>query len=69
MKYSNNPNPSSEVFPDDGPDFETEVDEDVEISDAELEYLRGLTETPKPKHRYGDEDQDDLMDLIDKPED
>ena len=66
MKNQKNPD---YVFPNDGPEYDPEQELDLEPSEAELEYLRGLTRTPRPKRRYGDEDQDDLMDLIDRPED
>lgn len=68
-----NPDHTSHMvfFPDDGPDYDPEQQEDIDVepSEAELEYLRNLTATQRPKRHYGDEDQDDLMDMIDRPND
>lgn len=54
-------------FPNDGPAYDPEEDREPVILPEEIEAeLRELTTPAKPRAFYGDEDQNDLMDLIDK---
>lgn len=54
-------------FPNDGLEYDPEMDnETIELPEDVDAKLLELTKPPKRKSSYGDEDQDDLMDMIDK---
>lgn len=54
-------------FPNDGPEYDPEMDnETIELPEDVDAKLLELIKPPKRRSTYGDEDQDDLMDMIDK---